>query len=146
MAISHCVTDTRLIYTSGHDGSEISSCWHLAAALSLPGRLSLHPVLCRVCSSPPFSSAVQCQGPLFCLGLELLPAELHAPPCSTELPVLPQSPWHNLGQLSYLISDGICRLACGTRCFPQHPDSPLIPAWLLSSVSWCILSSLSQGF
>lgn len=51
-----------------------------AAALSLPGRLSLHPVLHRVRSGPPFSSAVQWQGPLFCLGLELLPAELHPPP------------------------------------------------------------------
>ena len=33
-----------------------------------------------------------------------------------------------------------------TSCFPQHPDSPLIPVWLLSSLSWRILSSLSQGF
>lgn len=33
-----------------------------------------------------------------------------------------------------------------TSCFPQHPDSSFIPVWLLSSLSWRIHSSLSQGF
>lgn len=53
-----------------------------------------------------------------------------APPSpSTELPVLSQYPWHNLGQLSYLIPDSICRLTCGTQgplaflSIPTHPSS-----------------------
>lgn len=72
-------------------------------------------ILCSIASAAALHSPQLCSGKDLSSVLALSFSQPNSTPPPTELPVLPQSPWHNLGQLSYLISDGICRLTCGTR-------------------------------